>query len=388
MSAAVPSVIAPKSQLYLQLLAEIYLDLFDLQNELSGSSWTARMYERFPRKTSSIVQLPQPGGGPGNQADQPLAEQLLSETPQLAKVLPVDLDPFTAEEKASFDLIVGFTRSMQFIKNVEGNDRPALRLFSKPGGTDADEQGAPFLQIDPAKTNDQMLVFRLPYPDRDAGRIAKGTYYPRLYLQQKHLPERGGQVDFTFSVASANPKVLLTASLRQVAIRADSDEENDDEVANRGIIARSKSAAIIEAMVTAGSPVRNVDVTGYYQKIEVDGGPVTSPGLTFLDDGIWPDTTEGDGVYTAKITLDPEERPRKQAIYQVMVKAQSNDKTSFVPTETFKKPDTPAANSPTSRSRRALAPKPPEDNPPPPAVPKFQRATSVNFLVEGAGAPS
>src|SRR5262249_45181069 len=144
------------------------------------------------------------------------------------------------------------------------------------------------------------------------------------------------------------------------------------------------SAAIIEAMVTAGSPVRYVTVTGNYEKIETRGGTVTTPALTFLDDGVWPDTTEDDGVYTAKITLDPQEQ-RKEAAYQVMIEARSNDKTAFVPTETFQKPpDPPVANSPTSRSRRAMAPKPPQDTPPPVAVPKFQRATSVNFLVEGA----
>ena len=277
---------------------------------------------------------------------------------------------------------------MNFVKYINNpDDRPTLRLYSK-AGADADEMGAPFLQIDPAKTTDRMLVFRLPYPERDAGRVTKGTYYPKLQLQQKHLSDQGGQVNYTFSVASANPNVILSATLRQIAIRADTDEENDDEVANRGIITRSKSAAIIEAMVTAGSPVRNVTVTGNYQKIEVNGGPITSPALTFLDDGAWPDTTQGDGVYTAKITLDPQER-RKQAIYQVLIEAQSSDKTAFVPTETFKKPpDTPAANSPTTRSRRAMAPKPPEDNPPLPAVPKFQRATSVNFLVEGVKATS
>jgi hypothetical protein len=379
---------APASQLYLQLLAEIYLDLTDLEIELSRGDWITPTYERVPRKSVSIVPLAHPAGGPAEPVARPqgLAGRLLAEDPQLGQVLPLELAPFTAEEKASFDLIVGFTRSMRLVENLDADDRPTLRLYSRPGA-DADEQGAPFLHVDPAKSTDHMLVFRLPYPNRDAGRIAKGTYYPRLQLQQKHLPERGGQVDYTFSVASANPRVVLTASLRQVAIRADTDEENDDEVANRGIIARSKSAAVIEAMVTAGSPVRGVDVRGYYQQFEVGGGPVTSPALTFLDDGVWPDTTENDGVYTAKITLDPQGR-RKQAIYQVMVEARSNDKASFVPTEKFQKPDTPPASSPTTRSRRAMAPKPPEDTPAPAEVPKFQRATSVNFLVEGAGGPS
>ena len=234
-----------------------------------------------------------------------------------------------------------------------------------------------------------MLVFRLPYPNRDAGRIATGTYYPKLYLKPKHLPDRGGQVNYTFSVASANPKVLLSATLRQIAIRADDgDEENDDEVAARGIIPRSKSVAIIEAMVTAGSPVQNVDVTGFYQKIEVNGGPVTSPALTFLDDGVWPDTTKGDGVYTAKITLDPQER-RKQADYRVLIEARSNDKTSFVadgdlqearPARGDHHHDQHAGRP---RHRRLRSNVKTHARPP-----KFQRATSVNFLVEGVAGTS
>ena len=372
------------------MLAEIYLDLFDLQNELSRGNQITPMSARMPRnKAESIVQLAQQPGGQGNQGgkEQGLAEQLLSEAPQLSQVLPVELKPFTAEEKASFDLIVGFSQSMSFVDHISNlDDRPTLRLYSK-AGADADEQDAPFLQIDPAKTTDQMLVFRLPYPERDAGRIARGTYYPRLQLQQKHLPQRGGLADYTFAVASANPRVVLSATLRQIAIRADTDEENDDEVANRGIIARSKTAAIIETLVTAGSPVRFVDVTGNYQKIETSGGPITSPALTFLDDGVWPDSTKDDGVYTAKITLDPQER-RKQAFYQVFIEARSNDKTAFVPMEQLKVPEKPASNSPTTRSRRAMAPKPPQDTPPPVNAPKFQRATSVNFLVEGSGGTS
>jgi hypothetical protein len=369
-------------QLYMQLLAEIYLDLFNLENELNRSPLIQAPFQRIERDTQPIVLLPEQGDGQGNQGEknQTLTVQLLKETPQISRVAPLELAPFTAEEKAAFDLIVGFTRPMSFLKNSD--DWPTLRLFSSAGAA-ADEVGAPFLQIDPAKTTDHMLVYRLPYPNRDAGRISKGTYYPRLQLQQKHLPERGGQVDFTFSVASENPKVLLTASLRQVAIRADTDEENDDEVANRGIIARSKSAAIIEALVTAGSPVRYVTVTGNYQKIETSGGTVRSPALTFLDDGVWPDTTKEDGVYTAKITLDPQEQ-RKQAIYQVMIEARWNDKTAFVPFEQLKVPDKPASSSPTTRSRRAMAPKPPQDPPRQVDVPKFQRATSVDFLVEGA----
>ena len=371
---------------YVQLLAEIYLDLFDLQNELGRNTQVTPTYARLPRKiVPPIVQVPQQAGAQGMQAEKGLVEQLLSETPQLAKVAPFDLKPFTAEEKASFDLIVGFSRAMNIKDNID--DPPVLTLFDK-AGADANEKGAPFLQLDRTTSTDTMLVYRLPNPNRDAGRIASGSYYPKLTFQPKHLPDRGGQVDYTFSVASANPKVILTATLRQIAIRAsDGDEENDDEVAARGIIPRSKSVAIVEAMVTAGSPVQNVDVTGFYQKIEVNGGPVTSPALSFLDNGIWPDTTEGDGVYTAKITLDPQEQ-RKQADYRVMIEARSNDKTSYVPTETFVKPPPPASPTTTSSTRKAKAPAPPVNVKTTPAPPKFQRATSVDFLVEGVAGTS
>ncbi len=378
--------LAPASQQYLQLLAEIYLDLFDLEHELGRSNLVTATYARMPRKVvPPIVQLPQQSGGQDSPGAKSLPEQLLAETPLLAQVVPFDLKPFTAEEKASFDLIVGFSRAMKITDDPD--DPPVLKLFDK-AGADANEKGAPFLQVDPAKTTNRMLVFRLPYPNRDAGRIASGSYYPKLFLKAKHLPDRGGQVDYTFSVASANPKVVLGATLRQIAIRSnDGDEENDDEVAARGIIPRSKSVAVIEAMVTAGSPVQNVDVTGFYQKIEVNGGTVSSPALIFLDDGVWPDTTQGNGVYTTKITLDPQET-RKQADYRVLIEAKSTDKTSYVPTETFKKPDTPTDSGATTASKKAKAPAPPVDEQKPPAVPKFQRATSVNFLVEGASGTS
>ena len=105
---------APKSQQYVQLLAEIYLDLFDLQNELSRNTLTTPTFARLPRKTvPPIVLLPQQPGGQGGAAAKSLPEQLLAETPLLAQVAPFDLKPFTAEEKASFDLIVGFTRELK-----------------------------------------------------------------------------------------------------------------------------------------------------------------------------------------------------------------------------------------------------------------------------------
>ena len=312
----------------------------------------------------------------------------MSESAQSAQVVPVNLKPFTAEEKASFDLIVGFTKSMNFVKYINNpDDRPTLTAVQQ--GRGRCRRDGRTVPPDRPRQDDRSNA-RLPPALSGAGRRAghQGDLLPQAPAPAK-APVRSGRPGQLHVLRGLRESERHPhATLRQIAIRADTDEENDDEVANRGIITRSKSAAIIEAMVTAGSPVRNVTVTGNYQKIEVNGGPITSPALTFLDDGAWPDTTQGDGVYTAKITLDPQER-RKQAIYQVLIEAQSSDKTAFVPTETFKKPpDTPAANSPTTRSRRAMAPKPPEDNPPLPAVPKFQRATSVNFLVEGVKATS
>ena len=366
----------------MQLIAEIYVDLFDLQNELRRGASIVPTYQRITRDTTSIVPLPAKSGGSAPVGTGEIA-QLLAPVAKLPEPTPFDLKPFTAEEKAAFDLIIGFTRPLK-LDQIK-LDPPVLKLFNKTGAG-ASEIGAPFLRLDIEKSTPTMLVYRLPNPDRDAGRISSGSYYPKLYLKQKHLPDRGGEIDFTFSVASANPKVLLTATLRQIAIRAsDGDEENDDEVAARGIIPLSKSVAIIEAMVTAGSPVENVDVTGVFHKIEVHGGMVTAPALSFLDDGVWPDTTKGDGVYTAKITLDPQEQ-RKQADYRVVIEARSNDKTSYVPTETFKKPDTSPDTTTSKTGKTARAPAPPVDEQKPPPPPKFQRATSVDFMVEGGAA--
>jgi hypothetical protein len=376
----------PGAAAYLQLLAEIYVDLFDMQHELSRGASIVGASARLPRATTSIVPMPAKiADAPATATAGGVIAELLAPVAKQPEPGPFDLKPFTAEEKASFDLIIGFSRELKLDEIKQ--DPPDFKLFNK-AGAGASEVGAPFLQLDAEKSTPTMLVYRLPNPDRDAGRILSGDYYPKLSLKQKHLPDRGSQIDYTFSVASASPKVLLTATLRQIAIRAsDGDEENDDEVAARGIISLSKSVAIVEAMVTAGSPVQNVTVTGFYQKVEVNGGSVTSPALTFLDDGKWPDTTAGDGVYTAKITLDPQEK-RKQADYRVLIEARSNDKTSYVPTETFTKPAATAANSPTTKTAKAKAPAPPVDDQPTPSPPKFQRATSVDFMVEGAGGTS
>ena len=106
--------------------------------------------------------------------------------------------------------------------------------------------------------------------------------------------------------------------------------------------------------------------------------------MTFQDDGTWPDTTRGDGVYTAKIVLEPQET-RKKAEYRVFIQARSNDKTAFVPpAENYGKPDQPRQDPDKKAKSSSKVEDKPVDATTLPKVPRFQRATSVNFQVEGS----
>src|SRR5208282_3497314 len=159
-----------------------------------------------------------------------------------------------------------------------------------------------------------------------------------------------------FTVGTRRPNVQIIASLRQPQPKeAGRDPAKDPEFAFRGVIAANQFDAIVEAEVFAGAPVLNANVSSILQRVDNTNLAIDTPNYELKDDGI----------YTARITLQPAAR-RKAAEYRVFVEAKSNKDVKFYPLAD------PVINA------GADADKSTKQKEPPP-VPPFQRSTSLNF---------
>ena len=110
------------------------------------------------------------------------------------------------------------------------------------------------------------------------------------------------------------------------------------------------------------APVLNATVSSVLQRVDNTNLAIDTPNYNLRDDGIYPDLLKDDGIYTARVTLQPAAR-RKAAEYRVYVEAKSNKDVKFYP---LVDPVLNAADQPAK----------PKEAPP---VPPFQRSTSLNF---------
>jgi hypothetical protein len=281
------------------------------------------------------------------------------------KHISVTFGRFQAERDADYEIVLGLSRPLREFEELK-LDHPQLQLLRE-----GNLEEKPYLGFVPEVSTPTMLVFRAPKPSLRAGVIGEGLYTPRLIMDRRYFPVvgRDNRISYTFSVATPRPNVQLIASLRQPQAKdGDFDPMKDPEYAYRGTIPANLTEAIIEVQVLAGASVRNAAVTGKYQRFDSTDKPIDTPSLTFLDDGIYPDLSKDDGVYTARVTLEPSTR-RRGAEYRVWIQARPTEDVRFI----------------------ALAePLPRKDgtekadlNTEPPPVPPFQRATSLNFRVAG-----
>ena len=167
-----------------------------------------------------------------------------------------------------------------------------------------------------------------------AGLVGAGKYIPKLQIDRKYLPilSRENTINYTFSVGTPRPNVQLIAGLRQPQPKDGDREFGKDKVedAFRGTILSNTNEAIVEVQVLAGAPVTNADVTGRFQWIDETNNAIETPTLKFLDNGLLPDLRKDDGVYTARITLQPATK-RKPAEYRVFVQASGPRRSSSSP---------------------------------------------------------
>jgi hypothetical protein len=279
-------------------------------------------------------------------------------------MLEIPFTQFQVEDGAEIELILGLSRPLRKFDLLR-KDPPKLRLY-QPGEKDDILVERPYLNFDTEVSTETMLVYRAPKPWLKAGLIGAGRYAPKLQINRKYLPilSRDETINYTFSVGTPRPNVQLIAGLRQPQPKDGDREFGKDKVedAFRGTILSNTNEAIVEVQVLAGAPVTNADVMGRFQWIDETNNTIETPTLNFLDNGLLPDLRKDDGVYTARIALQPATK-RKPAEYRVFVQASSTDKVKFIPL---------AEAIPIKNEE-------PKKEPEPPPVPNFQRATSLNF---------
>lgn len=220
-----------------------------------------------------------------------------------------------------------------------------------------------------ARSTENMLVFRIPGVGR--GGPGAGWYTPVLRLAPANFKVKDGDtlklrtynrgtIDYTFSIGKPRTKERLIGSLVQAELSptgTNPDPNVKPAVVYRGTLNGSR-AAVIEAQVFAGGPVRGAEVTGSVQRLDDGGrGPVKWFPVTFRD-GEGRDQQAGDGVYTAEIGLGADRLLPGE--YRVWVAARTTPTSTLAPTGESIQPGT--------------------DSTPP--APLFQRATVVNFRVD------
>jgi hypothetical protein len=334
-------------EIYLMTLHNIHERLRDLDKKLSQLAQTnvferpvfERLKERRPPATVKL--LPPSATG---------------------QMMEVEFKPFQAEEGADYELVLGLSRPLIDFEKLRSNveENPQIQLYDDNKLLDR-----PYLRLEPDFSSDTMLVFRIPKPNLRAGLLGQGKYTPKLLIKRDYMPLVGGdgRIGYTFTVGTKRPNVQIIASLRQPQPKeAGRDPAKDPEEAFRGVLAANQFDAIVEAEVFAGAPVLNADVSSVLQRVEKTNLAIATPNYQLRDDGIYPDLLKDDGIYTARITLQPAAR-RKAAEYRVFVEARSNKDVKFYPLVD------PVINAQA---------KPAKQKEPPP-VPPFQRSTSLNF---------
>lgn len=300
-----------------------------------------------------------------------------SKTLPVGKETDITLARFYAEKGGAigdshFELIVGLSRPLPKVWNkgmlAYESRRPSLTLYSESGqAVTTSSSDARVPTFDKSTSTDTLLVYRI----QDPTRIPEGWYTPVLgldpdVLHQLSDPSGDNEINFTFSVGSLRPNVRLTASLVQPA-----------DGTTRGVV-YAKDKAVIEVLVSAGNPVRSAEVFGYYQRIAPGTDEIKTYAFPLKDDGATGgDKLKDDGVYTGEILLGD---VRVDTEFRVFLQAETTDgKAKFIalddPNRDDGKDETKTKgpdNAVVAKDTKAAEGE----------VFKFQRATSVHFLVK------
>jgi hypothetical protein len=304
----------------------------------------------------------------------------------------------------NIELIVGLSRPLPKIWNTSTkmyeSRVPALTLYSDNGQpVSTSDSDARIPTYDRSTSTETLLVYRV----QDPTRIPEGWYTPVLGLDKdvldllkNPLVAAAGKdaailndLNFTFSVGSLRPNVRLTASLIQ-----------PENAQAKGVL-YAKDKATIEVLLSAGSPVRFAQVVGYYQRIIKGNAEINTYVAKFSDDGTNGDRVKDDGIYTGEILLGDVQVDTE---LRVFVQADTTDgKARFIalddPNRDDGNADTNGSSTGTSTGSSSSASKKDDatrtktlakaasdaqkaTTAAEGEVFKFQRATSVHFLVK------
>ncbi len=294
----------------------------------------------------------------------------------------------------NFELVVGLSRALPQIPNKKTGrletHPPEIELYSDNGVIAADSHN---MTLEKGTTDPgTMLVYRA----QDPFRLSEGWYTPVLRFEPEVLNEirSPNEINFTFSVASLRPNIQLIASLKQ-----------PDTTDTHGTLRSGEQVAVVEVLVSAGSPVRGAQVVGFFQKITHGGAEISTQELRFEDQGqvilldksnnpTVKDTLKDDGIYTAKIPIGD---VKEGTEFRVFIQADTTDgKAQFIALDDpnrFKPEadqDQPLAAAKTKAKKSTLtrtledfkARGEKDQKKAEGEAPKFQRATSLHFRVE------
>src|SRR5271166_2108793 len=173
----------------------------------------------------------------------------------------------------NFELVVGLSRPLPQVFNSSTKHPeqrpPQMELYSDNGviATDARNLKHERSTSDP----DTLLVYRA----QDPFRLSEGWYTPVLTFHKEVMDQIKApynEINFTFSVASLRPNIQLIASLRQ-----------PDGTKTRGTIHSGEKEAVVEVLVSAGSPIRGAKVYGYFQRINTGNDDIETQEVVFQD---------------------------------------------------------------------------------------------------------
>ncbi len=257
----------------------------------------------------------------------------------------IRLARFYAESHADFELALGLSRPLPRPAGAADFQEPAIELYDD-SGIRMDSEAKLHLSRD--ASSDTLLVWRAQAPaqlsegwynpflriDRRTYELLDGTTSKAPENETpaekaKRLRLAANEINYTFSVASNRKNVQLISHVVESATDTD-----------LGTLHPSDRAAVIEVQVSAGSSVLGARIEGYYQRITSGSKAIETRRFVLEDQGQvvrapladqpeLRDRAKGDGVYTGSIVISDVAEPTE---FRVFVQCETNPSTStFIP---------------------------------------------------------
>jgi hypothetical protein len=249
----------------------------------------------------------------------------------------VRLARFYAEGHADFELALGLSRPLPRPRGLEDFQEPAIELYDDTG-VRVDSEAK--LRFSEDASTDTLLVWRAEAP----GQLSEGWYNPFLRIDRRAYAELDGslalageprptpelarnEINYTFSVGSNRKNVQLITNV----------VEGPDD-ADRGTLHPGERNAVIEVQVSAGSSVLGARVEGFYQRITAGAKAIETRRFELLDEGqlVRPalgdqpeirDRARADGVYTGSIVISDVTEPTE---FRVFVRGETTPASTFI----------------------------------------------------------